>query len=149
MKLQKRLAGDEMKCSPKRVWLNPDSLAEVKEAITREDVRGLIRAGIIVKLPVKGVSRGRAKKRAGQKKKGRRKNQGSRKGTQNARGPKKENWMHRIRKQRAFIKLLKRKNIITIKVAKELYQKAKGGFFRSRGHLKLYLKEHNLALAKK
>ncbi|MBI4441165.1 50S ribosomal protein L19e [Candidatus Woesearchaeota archaeon] len=144
LKLQKRLASKIMKCSPKRVWLNPDSLSTIKEAITRNDIKGLIRHGVIDKLPERGVSRGRARLRSIQKKKGRQKSVGTRKGTRNARFPAKDEWMNKIRKQRAFIKELKSKDLIETSVAKDLYQKAKGGYFRSKGHLKLYINEHKM-----
>lgn len=142
MNLQKRLASSILKCSAKRIWINPEKLTEIKEAITREDVKGLINGGIIEKAPARGISRGRVKKNALQKRKGRRKNVGSRKGTRNARFEKKGEWIRKIRKQRAFIKILKQKKILTTEGAKELYHKAKGGFFRSKGHLKMYLNEH-------
>lgn len=148
MNLQKRLAGTILKCSPKRVKFNPDMLEDIKEAITRNDVKGLVRAGVIEKIPEQGVSRVRARKRAVQKRKGRRKNAGSRKGTRNARFPRKDEWINKIRKQRALIMVLKKKQFITTGIAKELYQKAKGGFFRSKGHLKLYLTEHKMVTKK-
>ncbi len=142
MMLQRRLAGAVMKCSPKRVWLDPDKLEDIKEAITHRDMGSLIKAGTIRRIPKKGISRGRARKHALQKQKGRRKNHGSRKGTHNARLPGKVEWMNKIRKQRVLIKTLKRKGIIKMDLAKEIYQKAKGGYFRSVGHLKLYINEH-------
>ncbi len=141
MMLQRRLAGAVMKCSPKRVRFDPNKLAEIKEAITHQDIRGLVGAGVIARTPKKGISRSRAKKRALQRQKGRQKNSGSRKGTHNARFPAKREWINRIRKQRAFISELKEKGIIQTTMVKELYQKAKGGYFRSKGHLKLYLNE--------
>jgi len=144
MNLQKRLASSILKCSPKRIWINPERFGETKEAITREDVKGLVRAGIIEKFPARGISRGRARQHALQKRKGRRKSAGSRKGTRNARLGQKEEWIKKIRKQRAFVYLLKKKEKLTRESAKELYQKAKGGFFRSKGHLKLYINEHKM-----
>ncbi len=144
MNLQKRLASSILKCSPKRIWINPEKMGEIKEAITREDVKGLVQAGIIEKAPAQGISRGRIKKNALQKRKGRRKNAGSRKGTHHARVGQKDEWVNKIRKQRALINLLKKKEMLTTERAKELYHKAKGGFFRSRGHLKLYINEHKM-----
>lgn len=144
LRLQKRLASEILKCSPKRVWFNPDNLSDIKSAITRNDIRSFINGGIITKAQSTGVSRIRARKIAIQKRKGRKKNQGSRKGTRNARLSRKDEWINKIRKQRALIKDLKKKTLITTVIANELYKKAKGGLFRSRSHLKLYLNEHNL-----
>ena len=59
-----------------RVWVNPDYLSEVADAVQKEDVRMLIDDGIIKAKPIKGTSRSRARKSAFQKSKGRRKGQG-------------------------------------------------------------------------
>jgi len=137
--MQKRLASDLLKVGKSRIVFNSDKIKEIKEAITREDIKGLIVKGYISVKKKKGVSRARAKKLHEQRKKGRRKGQGSRKGTKTARTPKKRAWINRIRPQRAFLKLLKEKDKITHKQFRKLYKLAKGGFFRSRRHLKLYL----------
>ncbi len=52
--------------------------------------------------------------------------------------------MGRIRKQRTFMKETRDKEIITKEVYRNLYMKAKGGFFRSIRHLKMYMNEHAL-----
>jgi len=90
---------------------------------------------------VKGSSKLRARKRKVQKRKGRQKGPGSKKGKQ--RSGKRE-WMNKIRVQREFLKELRDKNIIDKKVYRNLYLKSKGGFFRSKRHIKLYLTEHRL-----
>ncbi len=136
--MQRRLASELLKVGKTRIVFDSDKLKEIKEAITREDVRGLIIKGIISVKKKKGVSRARAKKLHEQRKKGRRKGQGSRKGTKTARTPKKRAWINRIRPQRSFLKLLKEKGKITNAQFRKLYRLAKGGFFRSRRHLKLY-----------
>ena len=61
MKTQKRLAAYILKCSPKKVKFDETKLEEIKEAITKADIRGLIAQGIIRKngramtLKIKGV----------------------------------------------------------------------------------------------
>ena len=92
----------------------------------------------------KGVSRGRAKKHQSQKSKGRRKGAGSRKGKANARLSDKQKWMNKIRLQRQFLNDLKSKDKLEKETYKDLYRKAKGGFFRSKRHVKLYITEHKL-----
>ena len=52
--------------------------------------------------------------------------------------------MNRIRNQRQLLKILRDKKIITTTIYQELYAKSKGGFFRSRRHITLYLEEHEL-----
>jgi len=138
---QKRLAARILKCSKKRIKFDPDRLSDIKEAITKADIKGLIKDKAITKIHARGVSRGRARKRLVQKRKGKQKGEGSRKGSQSARLPSKKRWMNKIRAQRAFLKMLKEKKIIDDKLYRDLYLKSKGGFFRSRRHIKLYLEE--------
>lgn len=144
LKSQKRIAGIVSKRSPKKVKFDPESLEEIKESITKLDIRNLIKSGAIKVKPIKGVSRSRARKTSEQKKKGRRKGAGSRKGKAGARTNKKRSWINKIRKQREFLQMLKEKDKITKKVYRELYLKSKGGFFRSKRHLQLYINEHEL-----
>ena len=70
------MAAKIMKCGKSRVWMDPTRLADIEEAITSEDVRRLIRDGVIAAKPKKGLSTFRKKKIAAQKKKGRRRNRG-------------------------------------------------------------------------
>ena len=70
---------------------------DIKGAITKVDIKGLINKGAITAEPVKGISKGRGKKR-------KRKSFGSRKGKFGSRNPKKREWINKIRLQRKFIK---------------------------------------------
>jgi large subunit ribosomal protein L19e len=142
--IQRKLAAKITKRSVKRIKLDLTRLDDIKEAITREDIKGLIKDRAIIIEPTRGVSRSRAKKLKIQRSKGRRRGQGSRKGKATARLPGKETWMNKIRLQRLFLKDLKERSRITQEIYKDLYRKAKGGFFRSERHIKLYLTEHKL-----
>jgi len=146
LKLQKRIAAKILKCSPQRVKFQEGALEEIKEAITRMDIKRLISRGIIYKEQAKGISSVRKKKNKEQKKKGRRKGPGSRKGKKTARMPKKEAWMMRVRAQRKLIKILKQEEYIDAKTYRLLYRKIKGGTFRSKRHVLLYIHDHELAL---
>lgn len=138
---QKKLAAQILKCSKKRIKLDLSRLEDIKEAITKADIRRLIIDKAIDKIHKVGVSRGRARKKLVQKRKGKQKGYGARKGSRNARFPKKEEWMNKIRIQRRLLKNLKEKKIIDDLLYRELYLKSKGGFFRSKRHIKLYLEE--------
>ena len=144
LKNQKRIASQILKASPKRVKLDPKKFTEIKEAITKSDVKGLIRNDIITLNPKKGVSRVRARKIIVQKRKGRRSGQGSRKGKKTARLSSKRLWINKIRIQREFLKDLANSKLLTTRNYRELYLKIKGGYFRSKAHLKLYINENNL-----
>lgn len=145
LKTQKRLAAQILKCSQKRIWFDMERASDIKEAITKIDIKSLIGDKAIKAKPVKSISKGRARKTKLQKRKGKQKGIGSRKGKKTARLPKKVAWMNSIRIQRRFLKELREKEIITKTNYQKLYLKAKGGFFRSKRHIKLYIEEHNLA----
>lgn len=140
---QRRLAARLLKCGEHRVWFDPTRLTEIKESITKKDVRKLINDLAIQKRQKQGISRGRARHHEGQKRKGRRQGFGTHEGSKFARLPKKRRWIDKIRVQRSFIKELKEKKLIDPAMFHTLYRKTKGGFFRSRRHIKLYLEEHN------
>jgi large subunit ribosomal protein L19e len=148
LKVQKRLSAQILDCSPKRVIFDNDRLDDIKQAITNRDLRLLIGDGAISKKPMNATSKFRVRKLKVQKSKGRRKGPGSRKGKYNTHFKGKLVWMNNVRVQRAFLRLLSEKNIITRKAFRELYLKSKGGYFRSRRHIKLYLQEHDEMLAK-
>ena len=144
LKIQKRLAAEILKCSQKKIVFDSSNLKDIKEAITKIDIKALIANKIIWLKPAKNTSRGRARKIAEQKRKGRRKGAGRRKGKRSARMPKKESWKIKIRTQRKLLKELRDKEIIRKKEYQVLYKKAKGGFFRSRRHIKLYIEERGM-----
>ena len=144
LKIQKRLSSQILKCSKNRTRFDTERLEEIKEAITKADVKGLINDRAITKKPVKGISKFRARKRKIQRRKGRQKGFGSRKGKKTSRLPRKEAWMDRIRLQRSFLKELREKSLIDKKIYRDTYRKSKGGFFRSRRHIKIYMDENNL-----
>lgn len=142
--VQKRLAAQVLKCSEKRVQFDSERLDEIKEAITKLDLKSLVNDKAITRKPVKGVSKARAKKRLEQRRKGRQKGYGTTKGKRTARLSKKENWMVHIRAQRVLLRELRDNEKVSKKTYMTLYRKAGGGFFRSKRHIKLYIEEHNL-----
>lgn len=144
MNLQKRLASSILKCSPKRIYLDPSKATDIKESITKEDVRALIKKGIILEKQKQGISQSRTRKIKMQKRKGRQQGQGSRKGKHNARLADKDVWIATSRLQRAFLQNLRNNKRITTKDYRILYAKSKGGFFRSLHHMKTYMTEQTL-----
>ena len=129
-----------------RIWVNPDYLSEVADAVQKDDVRMLIEDGIIKAKPIKGTSRSRARKSAFQKSKGRRKGQGSRSGSANSRNPRKQRWMSKIRAQRRTLKELRGSGDITPSQYRFYYRKAKGGSYRSISHLKSNIEMEGVSL---
>ena len=148
LNLQRRLAASLMNIGSTKVVFKNDSLEEIGKAITRDDIRSLIQKGLITKSTSPEQSKVRVRKRIMQKRKDRRNSAGSRKGSKNARLNPKTSWISRIRIQRNILKTLRQKNGLSKIEYRDLYKKSKGGFFRSRRHIKLYLSEHNLSKEK-
>jgi large subunit ribosomal protein L19e len=142
---QKRIAAKLLKVGKTSVKFDPNKISDIKEAITKADIRGLIRDKAIMPSKSKGsISKGRLRKKITQKRKGRLKGKGTRKGKRTARLSKKEEWIMKVRAQRKFIKELEKKKLISRKTYREIYGKIKGNYFRSRNHIKLYLTENRL-----
>lgn len=141
---QRRISAELLGIGKNRVWFDNNRLDEIKEAITKNDIQGLIKQLAIQKRPDKGTSKYRARCKRKQRRKGRLQGEGSKKGKWTARLPKKKEWMNKVRNQREFIKELKDKKVIEVKHYRNLYSKVKGGYFRSKRHIKLYLTEQGL-----
>ncbi len=144
MRNKKQLAGKLLKTSPYKVRFVSDALDDIKKAITRSDIRGLIAIGKITKSGSNEQSKARARKRASQKKKGRQKGRGNKRGKKYSIVSRKEQWMTRVRTQREFIKLLREKDVVSVSTYRMLYRKVKGGYFRNKRHIKLYITEQDL-----
>jgi len=141
---QRRLASQILKIGKNRVWVDPERMSDVEGAITREEVRKLIHEKVIVSLPQKGVSRGRAKVIHEKKRKGRRQGPGSFTGSPRAIVTKKEAWMIKIRSLRRKLKELKANRTITEETYTEYYRMAGSGRFESIADLVRFLKAHDL-----
>ena len=136
---QRRMAANILKCGVNRVWMDPDRVDEIAKAVTRSDVKILINGGALKSIQIQGISSGRNKFRQKQKDKGRRKGHGSRKGAKYARLPRKERWINTIRPIRLYLKKLKEDKVIDRSIYRKYYNKAKGGEFKSKHHLKTHL----------
>ncbi|MEM4699401.1 MAG: 50S ribosomal protein L19e [Candidatus Nezhaarchaeales archaeon] len=140
--LVKRMAAEILGVGINRVWMDPSQLSKISSAITKEDVRRLIKDGIIKERPVKGTSRSRAKERHKQYKKGLRRGPGSRKGRTI---DEKKVWMDKVRALRSLLADLRRRKVIARSTYRMLYTMVKSGAFQSRSQLKTYIKEQKLA----
>jgi large subunit ribosomal protein L19e len=136
---QRRMAAILLKCGEHRVWMDPDRLDEIAQAVTKDDIRVLIRGKAIISRQCKGISKGRKKYAMGQKAKGRRSGQGSRKGGTFARFPRKRRWIRTIRPLRSYLRELRDQGKMNPSTYRRYYRKAKGGEFRSKRHLHTHL----------
>jgi large subunit ribosomal protein L19e len=133
------MAADILKCGNHRVWMDFDRLDEIAKAVTKDDIRVLIKGKAIKSRQIKGISSGRKKFIKKQKEKGRRRGHGSRKGAKYARFPKKDRWIKTIRPIRSYLKTLRDDKKINASKYRKYYMKAKGGEFRSKHHLETRL----------
>lgn len=141
---QRRMAASLLKCGIHRVWIDTNKTEDVANAVTRDDIRELIKAEIIQKKQKRGISRARIRYARAQRKKGKRKGQGSRKGAKYARFPKKRRWIATIRPIRAQLAELRDQQLIERDVYRKFYLYAKGGMFKSRAHIRAHLQAENL-----
>jgi len=131
LKTQKRLAAEMFNVGINRVWLDPTRLTDISQAITKADIAQLIKEGVIKAKSVKGK-----KKRAGHAERKVRIGK-----TRKKVRKKKERYVNLIRKLRRYLEELKQKGIITANEKGYIRRLAKAGQFKSRRHLKEYIKK--------
>ena len=144
---KRRLAADIMKSGASRIKI--DSEKEVQDAITRNDVKVLIKKGMIRKIQKKGVTRKYANKNLVQKRKGRKKGSGRKMGAAYSRKDRKTLWVEKVRALRNLVMGLRDSDKIDRKNYRKIYLMIKGGSFRNKKHLLYYLKEKELLKVKK
>ncbi|MCL4372960.1 50S ribosomal protein L19e [Candidatus Parvarchaeota archaeon] len=137
LKTQRRIASDVLNVGESRVWLDPSKFKDIKEAITRADIEGLISKGMIKKKELVGQSRSRARILHEKKRRGHRKGIGSRKGEKSARM--KFEWIDKVRALRNELFKQRKQGKIDQKEFRQLYKKIKGNSFHSVNHMRNYI----------
>lgn len=134
----KRLAADVLHCGRNSVWLNPEEGEKISSVMTKDDVRALVKEGIIMKKRKNSQSRFRARLLQRKKAKGRKRGKGKRKGLKSARMEKKPTWMKNVRSQRRMLRQLRKEKKSNVEKVgyRGLYMKIKGGYFKGKNYLK-------------
>ena len=131
----KRLAADILKVGRNRIRIKEGNYTRAMEALTREDVRGLIDDGAIYSIRYVGPRTKPERKRKGT---------GKRKGKKFSRKSEKEGWMEQIRAQRKYLDALLKSGEVPAEYKRKVYLKIKGGSFRGKKALLTYLKENEM-----
>ena len=131
----KRLSAGLLKVGLNKIWINPAETAKVKEALTKEDIRGLIADRLIKVRKEAGTSRARARKLQEKKKKGLKRGQGKRTGTKKTRASKKKSWEKNVRAQRKTLRTMKKKGVKLKKSYGKIYKMIKGGYFKGKKYV--------------
>ncbi len=143
MKLEKAkvLAAQIMKTGVTKIYLDPTKSAKIKEAMTKDDVRGLIAERVVKKRQDNYQSKGKARILKEKKQKGRKRGKGKRKGSKKTRTEKKKTWISKVRAQRRTLKELKTSNPSAVKEKgySNIYRKIKGNYFKGKKYLKEYI----------
>jgi len=125
---QKRLAADVLNVGINRVWLNPSRLEDIKEALTKQDIRDLIKDEAI---KAKATNHKKVKKKKKKRTTGKIRKRPRRR---------KEKYIMLIRKLRRYLKGLKENKKLISKEYHYLRRLAKAGNFKSLEALKEYVK---------
>ena len=140
LKTIRRIAASILKAGESRVKFK--DTASAKEALTRDDVRGLIQEGVIVLEQKKGIGRSKARFKQKRVHAGRRRGTGSTKGAKYSVVSRKQRWMGKVRSQRRLLQQLK--GSLKEGEFRKLYSMIKGNFFRNKKHLLSFARENNL-----
>lgn len=131
----KRLAAGIFGVGEKKIVISENVGERMGEAITKDDVRQLIKDGLVGKRSANEQSRGRIRMLKAKRKKGRKRGRGKRRGTKKARIDMKKKWLVGVRAQRKRLKEL-RKEKAKLKISyRQAYNRVKGGFFKEKKQL--------------
>merc|ERR1711874_582702 len=149
LKLQKRLAASVLDCGKRKVWMDPNEANEIAMANSRQDVRKLIKDGLVIRKPPAIHSRDRTRRRLEAKRLGRHTGSGKRRGTKDARMPQKVLWIRRMRVLRRLLKKY-HANKIDKHMYHDFYLRAKGNVFKNKKNIMEAIhKEKNEAATQK
>lgn len=137
LKTIKRLAADILKIGENKVRISSERISEAESAMTRNDVKDLIKSGVVGKRHFKGRASVLAEKKASRK-------DGRRKGPKFSKVSRKERWMIKVRALRNLLNSLIEKNAIDKEHKRSLYLKIKGNAFKGKRAMLNYLKDNKI-----
>ncbi|MCL5101904.1 MAG: hypothetical protein M1544_00905 [Candidatus Marsarchaeota archaeon] len=144
VKLTKRVAADILKRGETSIKIKPSAIDDAKKAITRDDVKELIKNGSIYAIVEKHNKSRYGKDLKKKRAEGRKRGPGKKKGTKKVRGT--ANHMKRMRSQRRILAALKEDKTISNEQYKEFYALVKGGTFQTKATLLNHIRSKGVAI---
>jgi len=144
MKTVKRLAAGITGVGYSRLRFNKDKLEDISKALTRDDVRALLKFNHIMILAAKKVKSTVGKLRAAKRTAGRRRGYSKRRGTKAVRSNKRESWHNTLRVQRAYLRQLLKAGTIDKTSFRRLYLLSKGNMFKGKKSIMMYIDVHEM-----
>jgi large subunit ribosomal protein L19e len=139
IKFTKKVAGELLGRGENALTFKPTSMEEIKKAITRDDVRKLVKDGaIFAQKPRSELHKKRVKE-------GRKRGAGKRKGSAKARQGRK--WEKKVRSQRILLKRLKLMGKVDNTTFKRYYLLVKGNAFPDKRSLLLHLSDDGIKVS--
>ncbi|MGC8710102.1 MAG: 50S ribosomal protein L19e [Candidatus Micrarchaeia archaeon] len=145
LKFAKRVAAEMLNRGESSIRINPNAIEDVKKALTREDVRKLVKEGSVFALKAKHNVSMNSKVLKKKRSEGRRRGIGRRRGSRKARGG--ISWEKKVRGQRAMLKELKRMGKLDSASFNRFYMLVKGNSFHDKSSLLLHLKDEGISIS--
>jgi large subunit ribosomal protein L19e len=142
VKFAKRAAGELLGRGESSIRINTNSIEDAKKAMTKEDVRKMIKDGGIFAIKEKHNLSYGSKLLKKRREKGRRRGAGKRRGTHKARAG--EPWMKKVRSQREFLKELRSSGKVDGATFKRFYSLIRGNVFTDKKSMLLHLNEQGI-----
>ena len=134
----RRLAASITKAGQSRIKII--DAVKAKEALTRDDVRSLLKQGVIIVEQKKGVGRDKARFKQSRVHAGRRRGVGSKKGSAFAGKSRKARWVEKVRSQRKLLKSVKSR--LVEGAYRKFYSMVKGNLFKTKKQMLTYVREN-------
>lgn len=127
------------------VRIRPDALNDAEKALTKDDIRRLVKEGKIYAIKEKHNKSARSKRLRVARSEGRSRGPGRRRGTRNTRVGRV--WEKKIRSQRRLLKELKAMKKINTTVFNEYYSHVKGNQYANKATILLHMREQGIQVS--
>ena len=144
VKLTRRIASELLGRGATKIRFRPEAVPDAEKALTRDDVRAMIKSGSVYATPEKHNLSLHGKSLNAKREQGRKRGHGKRRGTAKARGG--VGYKKEIRAQRRVLAQLKSDKTIDNELFKKLYLLVKGGTFSNKVTLLNRIRSEGIAI---